>query len=441
MSANVATVYRPSYLELMLTAAAVWLMLLVTFHLPGRSGPEQVGSIDFLALAKLAIRVGVIATFLVAWRFSPDYLVKRAVLSAYLPLIGFVGWAFLSVLWSPLKTVSIGQALGLAALVTISAWIALACRSVSQRHFVMRQLLIALLVFSASLLAIHLARPDLSGLDRELQLEGANGLCHPTVAASTASVGFVLTLLAIRTLPNFSFGYFVLPALCIHAAVIYFAQNRTALAMTGFVALLSVVWFYPRKTHAKLLVLISALIITWLVADPGFLLLEDRLEAGAELLSRGQTEEQLMGVSGRMEIWGAVLEQFQLSPWLGHGYFVTSADGRLDVWNRPANHTAHNLVLQVLVSTGILGAMLLLFALLRLLSVVLQLRDGDEVSRGVFHLTALVGLWYLGWSVNCISFLGPITPESVAFFVVLGLAVGQAFELQSIPPGLRGTER
>ena len=440
MSANLATAYRPSYLELVITALAVWLLCLVTFHLPGRIGPEQVGSLDVLALAKLAIRLTVIAVFLVAWRFSPDHAAKQAVLSAYLPLVLFVGWAFLSVLWSPLKTVSLGQALGLASLVMISAWIALACRSVSQRHFVMRHLLIALLVFSSFMLIVHLLRPDLSGLDRELQMQGANGLCHPTVAASTAALGFILTLLAIKTLSNFQFGFFALPALCVHASVIYFAQNRTAIAMTGLVALITVIRFYSRKTHGTLLIAGSALIVLLLLADPGFMLLEDRLEAGAELLSRGQTEEQLRGVSGRMEIWQAVWEQWELSPWLGHGYFVTSEDGRLDVWNGPANHTAHNIGLQVLVSTGIVGGTLLLIGLLRLLFTVLQLRGGNAVSNGLFQLTALVGLWYLGWSINCASFMGPITPEAVVFFVVLGLAVGQSIELRSVPVAHSGAE-
>ena len=424
--------YRPSRYEMFVTAAAIWALCLVTFHIPGRLAPKEVDSLDLLAITKLAIRLLVIGVFLIRWRSSPDKNAKSEILAAYLPLLMFIGWGVLTVVWSPLKTVSLGQILGLAALTSLSGWIALAFRTETHTAFVVKHLWAAVLAFSTTILLVHIVQPGWSGLDREAELDGENGLVHPTAAGATAGIGFLLTLAAPKVVPGFRTGLATIPALACHAALLYLAQSRTALAMTGIASLLTLVWFYSTATRGKLLTYASGMLCLCLLLDPGFLLHQERLEASAEYVSRGQSTRQLSGISGRRELWEAVWEQIELAPWLGHGYFVTSKDGRLDVWDGPANHTAHNLALQVVVSTGILGAILFVAAGYRLLVGASLLRNSINVGRGVLWLAVIMGIWYAGWCQTCISFLGPVLPESVVFFVLLGLLVGQIVEAENL---------
>ena len=48
-------------------------------------------------------------------------------------------------------------------------------------------------------------------------------------------------------------------------------------------------------------------------------------------------------------------------------------------------------------------------------------------KRGTVRLAVfltVIGLWYMGWGQLCESFMGPVQPEAVVFFTVLGLAIG-----------------
>ena len=385
-----------------------------------------------MALAKLTVRMGVIVVFSFLWYRYPDPVTKRRVFWFYFPFLCYLLWAFLSASWSPLRTVSVGQALGLTSLVALSTWIALFCREPSYVNYAARQLWSALLVFSLVLLAVHIVRPDLSGLTRDLQIRGANGMIHPTYAAATAGLGFVLTLLGPKLLRGFDLGYGVYAGLAIHGLLLFFANSRTSLALTLAVSAIGILWLYPRRTHAALLVTAACAMFAYVVIDPGFVLHKQNLRESTEYITRGQSQKQLTGLSGRVEMWDAVWKQFERSPLIGHGYFVTSENGQLDVWDGPSNHTAHNLALQVLVSTGIIGGAIFLFAFWRVGSAIWRLRRGDGAAQAVFVLILLVALWYLGWSQTCISFIGPVLPESVVFFLLLGLGVGQVIRFQ--PP-------
>ena len=47
------------------------------------------------------------------------------------------------------------------------------------------------------------------------------------------------------------------------------------------------------------------------------------------------------------------------------------------------------------------------------------------LRRVLWSLLVLFGLWFLGWGQLCESFLGPIQPESVVFYCLLGLTIAQ----------------
>ncbi len=425
MSAQPAIADQTSRLELFLLSAAIWAMCLVTFSMPGRVGPGESGGLDIVALAKLAVRGGVLLFFLLAWRQHTEFRRKRYILWSYFPFLCFLVWAFLSVTWSPLKSVSIGQAIGLASLIALSAWIAMSCRTRAHVLLVVNQLWLALLAYSLILLAIHVVRPDVSGLDRSLQIRGANGMVHPTYAAATSSLGFLLTLLRPKLQQTFESKFSLLIGLAVHGTLLFLSNSRTGLTMTMLVSTIIFFRFYPKRLHALFLLGAAGLACLYLLVDPGFTLQNQSLRGSTEYLTRGQSTKQLTHLSGRLEMWKAVWEQFEKSPLIGHGYFVTSENGKLDVWERRTNHTAHNLVLQVLVSTGLVGAMIFLAAFWRVGSVIGRLRWENATARGVLVLIVLISLWYLGWCQSCISFIGPVLPESVVFFLLIGLGIGQ----------------
>jgi O-antigen ligase len=124
-------------------------------------------------------------------------------------------------------------------------------------------------------------------------------------------------------------------------------------------------------------------------------------------------------------MWTVIWNSYLHSPWVGHGYFVSSASGQLKVWYTWTNWTAHNFWLQVLVGTGIIGAGLMAWSLG---SYVLQLLRAGFIHRGYGRMACLAGtvlLWQCGWGLTNESFAGPLQGESIAFFTVLGLAIGR----------------
>jgi O-antigen ligase len=185
--------------------------------------------------------------------------------------------------------------------------------------------------------------------------------------------------------------------------------------------------------------------VLYLVLDPGLLLAESSLHSVVSFARRGESLHLLFSLTGRTELWEAIWEEFQASPWIGHGYFVTSAKGSIDVWSGPANRTAHNVLLQVLVTTGIVGTLLFTWGLLRPMMLLLPAFDRSRSQRAVVLFALPMGLWYLGWGQLCESFLGPIQPESVVFYSVLGMVVGtlvpSELPMQSRPARSAGSQR
>jgi O-antigen ligase len=103
---------------------------------------------------------------------------------------------------------------------------------------------------------------------------------------------------------------------------------------------------------------------------------------------------------------------------------VTSAHGEFLMWGMWANWTAHNFALQVLATTGLVGALLLALGLSLPLARAWTRRSHSSWNRRLWYLILLFGAWYFVWGLFNESWLGPLEPESVLFFAVLGLAAG-----------------
>lgn len=208
--------------------------------------------------------------------------------------------------------------------------------------------------------------------------------------------------------------------------VLVLSANRLSF-LVNTIVLLAVCYRYGSRLIVSLIVsVICSVGAIYILIDPtfsGFALV------GSEVLSyasRGQDASQLSALSGRAEMWEVQWKSFLESPMIGHGYFVTSREGQLYVWYNWANYTAHNLVLQVLVTTGVVGFCLFVVSLVYPYTKAanyLRRRDGDPQ---LGNFLGLAGIWYLGWSLMNESITGPVQPESVVFFVLLGFAIGNA---------------
>lgn len=408
--------------------ASMWVLILVTFSVPGREGPTGVADVDWIALLKIGSRAVVFVALagVVARRWHLPK--RRDVVRTLLPFFVFLVWAAASVLWSPLKAMSLGQVFSLAVLVLLALAVAIEWRDESDTSAVLGHLAAAFLVVSTILLGVHITLGGVSGLDRSWDEGGALGLMHPTSAGATASLGIVVVIVA-HAVSSWVWPRWLLwPALFVHTAVLMIALSRTALGLAVVVVGLAMVWLSGRRQMAATAAGLSIGAVIYPVFDPGFDVASRLLQSVAFYVSRGESSETLWTLTGRTELWQAVWASISESPLMGHGYYVASSDGFLDAWSGPAIRTAHNLLLHVLVSTGLIGVVFFAFGLI---IPVLRGWRGLRVSQAGYRLgTVLVILctWYFGWSLLSESFMGQLQPESVLFFAALGLAVGQSCE-------------
>ncbi|MBC8871106.1 MAG: O-antigen ligase family protein [Planctomycetes bacterium] len=396
----------------------LWLLTIICFSAPGRIGPDSAGSLDVIALVKLGTRVGIFLVLLWMlyryWRL-PE---RGTVIACLAPLALFAGWAVLSTLWSPLKAVSLGQASSLIVLVLLAMNLGLFCRGAEKTSAVLCSLSVALLAFGVVVLIANLAFPEIGGLSRE-----APGIVHPTTAGSAASLGIVV-LVACRLLWGWKWTRVLLaPGVVVHILLLLIAANRVSLFLTVLLGCALFCVFASRLLVSLFIVVASVAAAVYITSDPGWQLAGSAMGGTTTYVTRGQ-DADLSDLSGRREMWEAMWESYLRSPWIGHGYFVSSRTGEIYVWYRWTNWTAHNLWLQALVSTGLVGAGLLAcglgFPFLRLLGT----RRAEPHIGKVLSLVLFVVGWYFVWGLFNASFLGPIEPESVAFFTILGIAIG-----------------
>jgi O-antigen ligase len=402
----------------MLLAVCSWLLMLTCFTLPGRFGPETADALDGIALLKLSVRLGTLAVLSLVLLRSRHLPHGGEVLFGLAPLGLFVAWSLLSTAWSPLKSVSLGQSVGLAVLFVIALTTGRACRDETNTRFLLKQLETGLLVFSGLIVLANRVLPQLGSLDRM-----DPGLIHPTAAASAASLGLVL-LVACRLLWGWRWTRVQLvPGVAIYVSLLVLAANRTTLPLTAGILGTLAIWFGGRRLAGITLLAAGVLTTVYVLYDPGWQLAESASAVAVERATRGELEG-LHSISGRTDMWVAIWDHYQESPWIGHGYFVTSPRGEFFMWGLWANWTAHSVPLQALVSTGLVGAVLLALGLGLPFARAWTQRSHSPWNTRLWYLILLLGAWYFVWGLFNESWLGSIQPESVVFFIVLGLAAG-----------------
>ena len=405
---------------------SMWLMMLIIFSAPNRTSPTGLGDLDLIAIAKVLARVTSMALLSFGiWRIAWRHPHHRLAVWCMTPLGAFVLLAIISTVWSPLKAQTLGQAAGLLVVYLMAVALALVATDEWQTEVVLRHLTIGLFLISLALFCADLVSHDLSGLNRDPEnWDGALGILHPTASGATASLGLVL-LVACWLLWAWPWtSRLLVPGLVLHSILLHLAASRMAGVMAIVVLGAMAATLVPRAWVALATLVACVASAAYLVVDPGHELVGVALAFGGDYASKGESVETLTTLTGRTELWARVWEEFLKAPVLGHGYFITSETGEIDVWSGPANRPAHNILLQALVSSGVVGTVLLIWGLLRPARLLPYALGAPAHVKALAALSLLIGLWFLGWGQLSESFLGPVRPESVVWFVTIGLVVG-----------------
>jgi O-antigen ligase len=399
--------------------ACIWLLTLTTFSMVGRT-PEAAGEIDAVALLKLVVRAItlVVSVLIIVGQWAEPR--TRIVCNRLCPFFLVLAWSALSGAWSPMKGFSLSQASSLLALVLLSTAIGCSWRRSRDTSQYLFHISVAMLLYSTVVVAIAWVDFDTSGLNHRA---GVRGLVHPTAAGATPSLG-LLIIFASALLWDWRWPRaLIAPALIVHGTLLLLSSSRAAILLAVSLGLVAWLAFSSRRVLGMALLSGSVVGTLYLLLDPGIEWVEQASGVSLNYLQRGQSAEDLAAVSGRAEIWGLVWNSFLESPFFGHGYFMCSSTGLLEVWGDTTRETAHNVVLQVLVSTGLIGATLLAWAMCRIGASVCGKLHGAATRRRTASLACLLACWFFGWGMGCETFLGPVQPESAVFFIMVGLIV------------------
>ncbi|HMP79194.1 MAG TPA: O-antigen ligase family protein [Pirellulaceae bacterium] len=396
---------------------SISLLLISTFRAPeGMDGLQSL-----IGKAKILIRFAVLGVlgFLLLTLMLRDRLMSPVVW--HFPFLGFAAWGMISVLWSARPDESFGQVISLLTLILLSLAVSIHLKSEQDVSNLICFITLNLMGLCLFLLVTGTLIPSTHHMTRN-----GLGVGHSTNSGATASLGLVFIVGCwafwswrwVRTL--------LVPACLLFAAVSIYSANRLSMAITAL--LVPALWlrYGSRRSIGIGLMAVAAVGMAYLVIDPKLSGIQDMALAAKE----EPWAEDVGTFSGRLQMWEAMWNSFLTSPWIGHGYFVSSATGELEVWfyegELPSvNWTAHNIWLQALVSTGLVGLALVVFAVFAPIIThylrTLFAGKWHPLDRWAFVMLG----WYLLWGLLNESFLGPVQPESVIFFFVYGALIAR----------------
>jgi O-antigen ligase len=393
-----------------------WLLSLSSLHPAGQTAPVPLGVLDWLSFIKIggrALAFLLIAIVLIMRRniFGQSYIIQRL-----FPLALFALWAIISTMWSPLKVLSLTHGIELLMLVMLSAASASCCEKQHFSPLFLNVSLILLIMTSVSLILYYKFPETRYGyfVDRPF------GLGHPNDIASSAGLCTMIVILC-SLLWNWSWSrILIIPTLIIGSWFLIVARSRYALVET-IAAIVAILWIFRKRFVIICIILCLSLIATGIVTTD---LSTDAFIAVHTHILRGQDKHEISDLSGRWELWQDLFNYFIVhSPLLGNGYFVTlPTSGFVEVEHeeRPT-FGAHNLLLQVLTGTGIVGGILFIWGICRVLAPLIRNIFLRSEQNSLTIVASFIVIWFLGQGVFEVSFLSAIRPSIIIFFVVLGI--------------------
>lgn len=372
-----------------LLVMVVAVVLLSDLSLRGASS-----GLDAQSAAKFALWLS--GLMLLPWRWQIVRLASRDLPTFMLLLFGL--WALASTSYSISRLYTFAAALGFLGLWVTAVTLA---TSVDAKRS-MGWLTWTLFAMAAASLAMYVVARDLAMVAYEnsttLRLGGIFG--NANALGGVSALALLLTVTAWYAPWSRRTVWLTIAVLPVCAASLAMSQSRTA--MLGLAAALGFVFLrrHPLILLPSLLVALAA--TTLVLGYPGFI---DTLVA---MVARSGRVEQVATFTGRTEIWAFVVSAIREAPVLGYG-FASSKTLIPAGYAGPYGWTtssAHNLWLQVWVTAGGVGLLMILATQLGSLRAMvlrpLPLRDGICVY------VLFVGLLEpgpMGPSVNLLTFV------------------------------------
>lgn len=391
--------------------AVCWVLSLTCWSVPGRGGPLSIGAIDWIALMKLGARffsIALIGWVLLRLHAAPGV---RQVISRLTPFAIFALWTLASVYWSPLKAVTAGHGLDVVLLVMLAAAAGVLANSEDRLRRLFLNLFLTMFAVSLALLVLN--------HDNILSDQRPSGYMQPNEMATIAGTGLTL-LITCRLLWRWDWTRkLFLPGVAVCGLALFAARSRTAIFVT-LIVLAGLGWVFRRP-----FLLISVLALAGLIAALApyvdtITRLPDQVSA---YLTRGESREELITLTGRDELWAEALRAFRESPLFGHGYYMISSSGSMHVWRKEQYQTAHSLPLHILTGTGLIGALFFCWGFWAALGLTFKRLASFATIRRIDLLVLVIVTWFLIAGLFEISFLGPIEPAVVLFFSIVGVAL------------------
>ena len=211
---------------------SIWLLMIFTFSPPedwkqGMYGTQAIMSpsaIKALKLVSRSICLGLLcfATF----RLLREPRSGRMTI-VFLPVLAFTFWIFASVYWSPLKTVSLQQAISFTVSIILAFVFANSWRSCKDTSIYFMHLCGVLILISTGLLFLYIFAPQYGALTKQ-----ASGMFHSTTAGASASLGLLCNL-GMFGIYRFRWSiWLLLPSIAVHVPVLILAGNRFSILLT-----------------------------------------------------------------------------------------------------------------------------------------------------------------------------------------------------------------
>lgn len=399
-----------------------WLLMFMTIFAVDDDTSSGI-SVEWLLYFKMACRVVAFCVLnLSLMRFLYE---SRAwdVMRRVVPWVLFSAWSLLTITWSPTPVWSTGQLWTLVIYITFAAHVAVSIRSADDVSFLLKGLSIGLLAINGGIIVLRLVAPELTGLSR-LQ---PSVIGDATSLAASASLGLLL-LVAAHQLWGWTWTRSLLvPGIAIHGTMMLLAASRTSFAATA----LSIGYLFTRHSRRGVLwttvLAISFGIGAYVVSDPDLGLSELALQRVERYIDRENDPDQYRTTfNGRTQVWEIAWTSFAASPWLGQGYYNIAPTATVELWGHEQRAHAHNLPLQMLVSTGVIGFLLWTWAMgapyWRALTGSRVGRDADRAtSRRIWEFALVVVGWFFLWCQFTVSFMGTPQVETSIYFALVGL--------------------
>ena len=327
-----------------------------------------------IMLACQIIVYGVVAVLLIVHRRQALLYLRNTKL-----LWAVVALAFLSVLWSDVPAFAFRRCLNMAA--TSGLGLYLVCRY-SPRQL-LRLLGWAFVVAIVCSVLVIVFVPDI-GIDSALTDYAWKGIFvqKNTLGRFMALGVLVFLFLAVEDKAH-RWGYGALSVLC---ACIVFA-SRSATSALAVPILLSLMWLFALSRQRSFRFVFASMAFAVIGITCALALFVDPSDLFA-VAGRDAT------LSGRMEIWSAVLPKIMAHPWLGYGYssfwLGMESQASADLWSIlhwPVPHS-HNGFLDLTEELGVVGLGLFLAGL------VFSVNRGLRWARSQ---QAMIGLWPLAY--------------------------------------------